>query len=566
MSLFGSIQMAGNTLQAMQIGLHVVGNNIANSNTPGYIRETAVYTPAPVQKLGNLTLGLGVQIAGIVQNVDRFTEERLRDVGSDRASADVQKKVYGDLESILGELSDTDVSTSLTKFFNSIDEVTNQPEEMSTRNLAVQAGKTLAQTINTLDRRVKTIYEDFGTQVNNLTSEINTLTERIRKLNLQIVEIEGGNPTANEAGGLRSQRNEALKRLAEIADVKATENPVGAVNITLNGDLLVFEGTRREVKTAFSNKNGRQIATLEYADNESPVFVNSGELHGVYEARDTIVGGFIDKLDKFAGTLAFEFNKVYSQGQGASGYKSITSTERVGASGVPLDAAGLAFTPTNGQFNLLLYNSTTKLTQTHAIKVDLDGLQGDSSLASVAAQIDAIDGVSAIVTADNRLKISADSAESQIAFGQDSSGLLAAIGLNTFFTGSKAGDIAVNSVVGADGSKFAASGAGTIGVDVKNAQKLVALHDQGLASLDGNSITGIYDQMVNDTSQGSTVAQSIADGFQVFEQTLQAQAQSVSGVNLDEEAIDMIQLQRTYQASAKYISTLAELLDVLVKL
>jgi flagellar hook-associated protein 1 FlgK len=72
--------------------------------------------------------------------------------------------------------------------------------------------------------------------------------------------------------------------------------------------------------------------------------------------------------------------------------------------------------------------------------------------------------------------------------------------------------------------------------------------------------------MVNDTSQGATVAGSVADGFHVFEQTLQAQAQSVSGVNLDEEAIDMIMLQRTYQASAKYISTLAELLDVLVKL
>src|SRR6185503_1885623 len=113
----GSIQMAGNTLQAMQIGLHVVGNNIANANTPGYIRERTLFTPAPVQKLGNLTLGLGVEIAGIVQSLDRFAEERLRDVGGDRASADIQEKVYLDLESILGELSDTDVSTSLSNFF-----------------------------------------------------------------------------------------------------------------------------------------------------------------------------------------------------------------------------------------------------------------------------------------------------------------------------------------------------------------------------------------------------------------------------------------------------------------
>ncbi len=50
MSLFGSIQMGGNTLQAMQIGLQVVGNNIANANTPGYVRQEAVYVPAPVQR------------------------------------------------------------------------------------------------------------------------------------------------------------------------------------------------------------------------------------------------------------------------------------------------------------------------------------------------------------------------------------------------------------------------------------------------------------------------------------------------------------------------------------
>ncbi|HMO84847.1 MAG TPA: flagellar basal body protein, partial [Lacipirellulaceae bacterium] len=89
MSLFGSIQMAGNTLQAMQIGLHVVGNNIANANTPGFIRERAVFATAPVMKKGDLTLGLGVQVAGIVQTLDRFAEERLRGAGGDRAWAEV---------------------------------------------------------------------------------------------------------------------------------------------------------------------------------------------------------------------------------------------------------------------------------------------------------------------------------------------------------------------------------------------------------------------------------------------------------------------------------------------
>lgn len=566
MSLFGSIQMAGNTLQAMQIGLHVVGNNIANANTPGYVRERVVYTPAPVMKLGDLALGLGVEIAGIVQNVDRFVEERLRSVGGDRASADIQKKVYGELESVLDALSDTDVSTSLTKFFNGIHEVVGHPEDMALRNLVTGEGATLARAINTLSSRVGTVYDEFAVGVDNLTVEINTLTEQIRKLNLQIVALEGGNATANDAGGLRSQRSVALRRLSEIADVAVTENAVGAVSVSLHGESLVFEGSRREVRTRFSSEEGRQSATIEFVDNESVLQAASGELHGLQEARDRIVGGFLDRLDEFAAALAFEFNKVHSQGQGATGYSSVTSVEAVADAGAPLDAAGLSFTPVNGTFDVILYNTATKLKTTHTIKVDLDGLLDDSTLASLAAEIDAIDGAAAAVTSDNRLRIEAESADTRIAFGGDTSGLLAAIGVNTFFTGSKASDIAVNAVVAADGAKFAASDAGTLGVGIGNAQKLIALQDATLGSLDDRSITGIYDQLVNETSQGATIAGSIADGYDVFEQTLEAQHQSVSGVNLDEEAIDMIMLQRTYQASARYISTLTELMDILVSL
>jgi flagellar hook-associated protein 1 FlgK len=153
----------------------------------------------------------------------------------------------------------------------------------------------------------------------------------------------------------------------------------------------------------------------------------------------------------------------------------------------------------------------------------------------------------------------------QFGFSNDTSGLLAAIGINTFFTGSTASDLAVNGVLLEDSSKFAASTEG-IGVGTVNAQRLIALHDESLDSLDGNSLTGLYDQLINDTTQGSTVSQAVAEGLRTFESTLDAEAQSVSGVNLDEEAIRMITLQRTYQATARYISTLSELLDTLVNI
>ncbi|MEM9659093.1 MAG: flagellar hook-associated protein FlgK, partial [Planctomycetota bacterium] len=503
MSIFGSIQMAGNTLQAMQIGLHVVGNNIANANTPGFVRETAIFKPAPVQKIGNLTLGLGVEVAGIVQNVDKFVEARLRDAGGDRASADVQNNVYRDLEAILGELTDTDVSTSLSNFFNSVDEVLKQPEEISIRNLAVQSGRTLTTAINALDRRVETVHLDFSQQIENLAIEINNLAEEVRQLNLQIVALEGGGHSGSEAGGLRSQRNQAVKRLAEIAGVQVTESEVGSVNVTVGGEFLVFEGTRREVEAAVVSKDDRRQTTVQFVDNGAVLEVGSGELHGAYAARDEIVGGFLDRIDQFAASLAFEFNKVYSQGQGISGYSEVASRVGVNDPDAALDEAGLAFSPVHGEFELLVYNDATGLPKTTRIQVDLSGVDGDDSLAALAAKIDAVEFVVAEITNDNRLSIRTESPDSQIAFASDTSGLLAALGINTFFTGSHAGDLGVNVELLADGSKFAAARDG-LGVGVENAQRLVSLHDASLDSLSGGSIYSLYDALINETTQGAT--------------------------------------------------------------
>ena len=116
-----------------------------------------------------------------------------------------------------------------------------------------------------------------------------------------------------------------------------------------------------------------------------------------------------------------------------------------------------------------------------------------------------------------------------------------------------------------DGSKFAASLDG-VGVGVENAERLVPLADTALETLNGDTINGLYDQLINETTQGSTVAAAVADGLRSFESTLDASAQAISGVNIDEEAIDMITLQRIYQATARYISTLSELLDTLVNI
>ena len=102
MSLSSSIQMASAALQANDIALQVVGQNIANANTPGYLRETANFIPGPSQTNGALVQGTGVQVLSITQQVDNFLESQLRNANSNQASADTLKRTYTQLENIVG--------------------------------------------------------------------------------------------------------------------------------------------------------------------------------------------------------------------------------------------------------------------------------------------------------------------------------------------------------------------------------------------------------------------------------------------------------------------------------
>ncbi|MCC6123435.1 MAG: flagellar hook-associated protein FlgK [Pirellulales bacterium] len=565
MSLFSSIQMAGNALRANEIALQVAGQNIANANTPGYLREEIQLKPGPTQQLGSLLLGTGVQVEAITQVMDRFLQLRLQAAISDKAGFDTLKQTYSQLESILGALESASLNDSMTAFFNGISQIMNQPEDASVRNQAVQQGLSLAQNINGMSRRVESLRKDLNDQVLSMSDNINTLVEDIRALNVRISETEGGSVSKSDAVGLRDRRTNALESLAQLINIQAIEQSDGTISVYSGGSYLVFGGTARKVGVVLDSNRGLSVADIHLLETDASLDTNSGQLHGLLTSRDEVLGGFLDQLNAFAGTLAYEFNKVYSGGQGLKGFTSLTSTFTVLDAVKPLNDAGLNFTPQNGAFQVLVRNKLTGLTEATDVTVNL-GMPGrETALIDIVNQLNAISGVHAEITIDKRLKIAQASKDDEIAFADDTSGLLAALGLNTFFTGSAAGDLGVNAMLQNDPTLFAASSGG-IGHDTDNARDLAVFIDRPLSAANGASLAIVYDRMIGNAAQGSNQAQAAASGADTYEATLRGQKSSISGVNLDEEAINMIQYQQAYQAAAKYIATLADLLELLVKL
>lgn len=562
MSLFGTIQQSAGALQAAQIGLQVVGNNIANTNTPGYIRQQLEQASSQATRDGALIKGHGVRPVGIVQVVDKALVERMINAGTALAGAETSQKAYSQLEELANDLNDSGLSKQLTDFDNALHELSTQPADSSLRDFVILQGETLAISLKTarngaLDRR-----EDWNADFSSMATDINRLTQEIARLNLEIATIEGGGLIHSDATGLRDQRYRSLEELATYTNINIQEQESGAVAVFVAGDYLVTEGNYREVYTAYNaDVSGDEIRIVE---TDSPLQVSEGRIAATQRARDDIFNSYVESIDQVASGLIRSVNEVHSQGQGRTGHVSILSSVESNA-GVPLQEAGLAWEPVNGTFDMSIVDDQGQPISHHRISVQMLGQVTDSTVASVVADIDAISGISARVTNDGRIEILSDSPTSSFTFGEDTSGFVAAAGINTFFSGSSAFDIDVNQTLKDDPDLLAIS-AGGIAEDTDILTRMIDLVDRPLDYLDGRSVRGSYEDSVAGLGQKISLQNSAASGLKDFYDTLKAQHLAISGVNIDEESILMITYQRAFQASSRVIQTAAEMLELLVNL
>ena len=198
------------------------------------------------------------------------------------------------------------------------------------------------------------------------------------------------------------------------------------------------------------------------------------------------------------------------------------------------------------------------------MQVDLDGLGGDTSLNSLTAGLDGIAGLSASIVA-GKLQIRSDSPNLDISFSQDSSGTLAALGINTFFSGSSALDIGVNKDLLAKPALLAAAKNGQP-TDNQTARAIAALESGALADLNGASLKTAYESIINTVAISNASAKTSLEASLAVKETLTIQRESLSGVSLDEEAINLMRSQRAFQGAARVISAIDELMKTLLQM
>jgi flagellar hook-associated protein 1 FlgK len=565
MTIFGFIQQSSAALKVAELGIQIVGNNVANANTPGYIRQELVQQSAIGMKIGNFSLGYGVRATGVVQKVDSYLTERMRTAQSDMAKTNTLLESYAEFENFFSELSSEDISTSMSEFANAFNDLTNQPGSDPLRTLVIERGKSLAGEIKDKRTQMLELSQRYGKQLTIAADEINRLTKQIGVLNTKIAETEGSIDTGTQAVGLRDERLNLLQELAGYINIKTTESETGSVTVFVGGDYLVADANARTVTAVQTSGEGRFNTEIILDDSQSALQITGGSVGGMIEARDRVIQGTLDQYDEFTKNLIERVNFVHSQGQGAKGFTSVTSTRSVSSSSAVLEDAGLSRTVENGSFQIKTLDANSGLERTYDIPVQLDGLSTDTNLFSLAQSISNIPGLAATINDKNQLEIKAATNTISFSFQNDTSGVLAALGINTFFTGEDSSDIDVNDVLKKDPSMLAVSLDG-IGRTTRNANILGEIFESPMPGFGDQTLRDQYEALAIRMTQDSNIEQGKNEGFKSYFATLESKHLGQSGVNLDEEAVKLMLYQKAYQASSRVIAISNELLMTLMQI
>ena len=569
MSLSATLNIGRSALATSQASLQTVGNNIANAGNVDYTRQVAHQTSAGDQQIKpGQFVGRGVTLDGISRQIDEALQGRLRASSSDSAAANQQQQWLGRVEAVFNELSDQDLSTGMSQFFNSWSELANKPQDQGLRQVVLQNGASLAEQFRSTRGRLGELYGDVDNRVVALAADADTLAGKIADLNKQILKAEGGvgNTGGGQANGLRDQRDAVLSQLSDLIDIHTVEQQNGIVNVYVGSEPLVFDTHSRGITTKLDSVDGEPVAKIIDKSDGGELKLESGQLGALKKVRQTIketIGG----VDTLASNMMFELNKLHSAGQGLAGTTDVTGTATVQDPTAVLnsDRSGLKQLPANGSFVVHVKDKATGLVNSTLVQVDLDGRGGnDTTLNSLIGELNGIGSITAS-NAGGRLQIKADNQAVEISFSQDSSGTLAALGVGAFFTGRSARDIDVSQVLGSNPSLLAAAKNGQPG-DNQTARAIAALESTSLKSLNGATLKESYQGVVNTIATKSATASNNAEAAKAVSETLAAQREALSGVSLDEEAINLMKYQRAFQASARLVTVVDELMQTLLQM
>lgn len=571
--IFASFNTAKSGMVTQQRAINSTSHNIANSATKGYSRQRVEITTArPISIPGQAgQIGTGAQISAIERVRDSFLDYQIRGESSQLGKNEVKSDYLSQVESVFNEPSDTGISTLMSDFFDAFQELSKQSTSSSTRTVVAQKTATLCDALNATYNKLENLKIDAQDSIKTNVKDINSVLNQLSKLNDEIRTVSVTGNTPNDLLDRRDLLIDELSYKFNITvekanfngfDIKAEDtnsvriaplvnsNPNGEISrvsyvssIVKDGDAHIITYYKNGDASTEANKQTLRVTGLSdeqvkgieatrvlWGDSTGQAIrsdgyplkngetINStklmlftpkaGELNGAVEVQESI-NDYMDQLDKIAKTLALTVNAVHS---GSATVEGDELPFFINGDTSKYDDNGLLILSSNDENTISAKN----------ISINLEILR-------------------------DVMKINTKSSEN--AGEGDGTRALAIAGLKNLLV--RVSD--VNESIVSREDLFAKGGTSfdTDGMSLTN-------------NVNGTKIESHFQDIIDKLGVQSQQSQRMVKNQEQLLSSLETNKLSVSGVSLDEEMSNLIQFQHAYNANAKMIATLDEMLDVIV--
>ena len=544
----GVLGIGTSALLAYQRALSVTGHNIANVGTEGYSRQRVDLAMRNPEFAGVGWIGQGVDIDGVNRITDQFVQRQLLDNTAGAGRQQVFHQYAQRADNLLAD-PEAGLAPVLQQFFAAVQDVANDPTSTTARQVLLSQGEALADRFAFVQRRMDEQRQLVEGQIGAAVTDINGLAQGIAGLNQQIADALGS--SSQPPNDLLDRREALLEQLASKVSVQTLAQGDGTVNVLIgSGQSLVVgnQATRLVAQPMGGDLERTEIAVV--SPNSSirvTGLLSGGELGALLDVRREILDPAQNMLGRTAVGLALSFNELHQQGVDLDGrpggeFFRLPQPEVLAARGTA------ATTPPT-----VTYTDAGALT-TSDYRLNFDGVEWQltRSGSPVVLAAGAPDGV---LTADG---LEIDLASITGAVAGDSFELRptrrAAAQLGVAITDPRAFAAALPP----DDPQTSVAG------DNRNALALAGLATDRVLANGTTSIAASYSELVANVGVKTRQAQLSADAQGRMLDASRAQRDSVSGVNLDEEAANLLRYQQAYQAAAQVIAVAGTMFDTLL--
>ncbi|WP_130805943.1 flagellar hook-associated protein FlgK [Senegalia massiliensis] len=319
--MFQGLSSAISGLYTNKKALDTVSHNIANSNNPYYVRQDVIQASNGYTNVVGVNgqIGSGVKIADIRQIRDRFLDQRFRNEADNKGYFDARYSIFSQVEEIMNEPSDVGLSEVMDGLWNSFDELSKDPDNLTVRGMVRERAIAFVETVSHMSNQLSLLQVNLNKEISNKVEEINMISKDIAKLNGLITQSESTGVKAND---LRDKRNALIDRLSLNININAVNKQNGSVDIYIGGRSLVSEENAREIEAKTVDNSFFEITWKN--SNNSKVEISGGYLKGILESRgefdskdetySSIIPSVKNRLDKFVNTVATKINEIHKKG------------------------------------------------------------------------------------------------------------------------------------------------------------------------------------------------------------------------------------------------------------